>query len=1182
MCSADRNRHSLQEYHRHRLNAAAQQQTASASNSPRGAREAASIPSYSSLYNSWHNSPYDSSHNLLYESSHNKSLYSDSPDAKPTTRSPSPRSILRAGKTFQRAVSFESAVVRMLARIRQLECELERAHYEVAGLQTHRSELLARLDVSDEGWRSAERARGAAVAQLDAVRREAEGKIQDLQAAANAAAREAAGRRAELQAEVDSLGSRHLAALEELADVKAGAERMVPREEAERQVAEARAAAKRATQEAQALGAKLEAVGKARDEAESCKAAALKEKEALLREKAAAEREREGLLRERASLRELRAELDRTKGELACAKVAAELAPGKAPVVAKVPAEAISQHPRAGDLQKSGEDLQASEEEVAWESEGSAAQCAKLGSQLAGTAGTAAAAAQVEAQTLKGDLEIADQRKAATSAEAAGVDAALQAATAEIASLEKRVEGAGKEIKTAHLKAKRSKREAEVGAVAGAHTGGKASALPCVRFWEGAAGAAPPSAVAGADRAAAAPTGAAAETTCAPALADGIAPAGAAAAAPASAVSATAGTRELPEQQVKCQRRQVGWADEAAEARAVEQEGVERAQAPRERVAACGGHGIEKGAEKASARAAALWVPKLTVKVPGRVHTPSGSCSRGKEKEEKGECATRQQQQQQQQLRPGGDDLEVKKAPPGPAAAAAAAAARPCCQLAGGTGLAVDPGNIRDRFKLGKELGRGHFGVVKACEEVGTGKAFACKSVLKANLKKEEEVEELRAEIKLMRYLRGHAHVVEMHALFEDQEAVHLVMELQIVLAVQHCHARGVIHRDLKPENIIFARIGDEFQEPSVKIADFGLAVMLAPGQKAQGLAGSPFYMAPELVRREYYGPEVDVWSMGVVLYTSLSGFLPFWGKDHEQTFAAVLKGEPDYLKKPWPSVSREARKLVKRMLHVDSRRRATIDDILSNPWLLQHCGPARGGAQLFFSARGGGGGAAAAAVAAAAAAGPGAGSGGRAGERGGGGGEALGCASTQQQQQLPTPPSSPNPLKSGLQGFPAFKPTPPHRTPTPPRTGCQAAGAGYVVSAHAHAHAAAELSPPPTVSQLLYPIANSFAQNLPTGAAHQYAQAGPRTPPASPRSPNTPVFAPGKKNTYPLFKSQPQEAPNRHELVMQRPFEKFARAAPAEELSPPSAPSSCSSPCTPCAHSAAPGKLLYHLEVPR
>lgn len=282
---------------------------------------------------------------------------------------------------------------------------------------------------------------------------------------------------------------------------------------------------------------------------------------------------------------------------------------------------------------------------------------------------------------------------------------------------------------------------------------------------------------------------------------------------------------------------------------------------------------------------------------------------------------------------------------------------------------------IKSQYTMGRELGRGHFGVVRQCERIGTGEMVACKSINKESLKKKEEIKELQAEIGIMERLQGHSNVVQLTDVFEDSEAVHLVMELckegdlfdyiarkrrlpeaeaakifrQVVLAVQYCHSQGVVHRDLKPENILFSHLPHEggvhgdthlrtHNHLQVKLADFGLAVVVAPGQTTTGLAGSPFYMAPELVRRKPYGNEIDVWSLGVILYTALSGFLPFWGKSHEQTFAAVCRGEADFVKKPWQIISPEAKSLVRKMLTMDPKRRATIDDILTHPWILAHC----------------------------------------------------------------------------------------------------------------------------------------------------------------------------------------------------------------------------------------------------
>ncbi|CAI5979337.1 unnamed protein product [Closterium sp. NIES-64] len=225
--------------------------------------------------------------------------------------------------------------------------------------------------------------------------------------------------------------------------------------------------------------------------------------------------------------------------------------------------------------------------------------------------------------------------------------------------------------------------------------------------------------------------------------------------------------------------------------------------------------------------------------------------------------------------------------------------------------------------------GTGQFGTVRRCTERLTGARFACKTISKDRLRSEAEQEEVRREVALMQRVGGsgagetqgvaHPGVVQLRGVFEDEHSVHLVMDLceggelfdevvrrgrlserdaanvfaQVASAVAHCHARGVLHRDLKPENILLTR------DPSApfstaplttKLADFGLAVPLQSGNRAMGVAGSPFYMAPEVLLGEY-ALEADVWSLGVILYILLCGAPPFWGPTDKDVFVEVLKG---------------------------------------------------------------------------------------------------------------------------------------------------------------------------------------------------------------------------------------------------------------------------------------------------
>ncbi|CAI7772385.1 unnamed protein product [Closterium sp. NIES-53] len=321
-------------------------------------------------------------------------------------------------------------------------------------------------------------------------------------------------------------------------------------------------------------------------------------------------------------------------------------------------------------------------------------------------------------------------------------------------------------------------------------------------------------------------------------------------------------------------------------------------------------------------------------------------------------------------------------------------------------------GRLEDYFALESAvLGSGQFGSVRRCVEKATGTRFACKSILKSRLTSESERHDVRREVVLMQRLAAgascgatsgaasaagagvapagyspHAGVVQLRAVFEDDAAVHMIMELcdggelfdeivrrgrlserdaaqvfsQIVSAVAFCHSRGVLHRDLKPENILLARYPASAAAPATagtpsaavsaaaaagagqrvvvaKLADFGLAIPLKQGERARGVAGSPFYIAPEVLRGDY-SLEADVWSLGVILYILLCGAPPFWGPTDRDVFMKVLQGAVDMGGEEWSGVSEEAKGLVRCLLQRDPRRRPPAVKILSHPWILLNC----------------------------------------------------------------------------------------------------------------------------------------------------------------------------------------------------------------------------------------------------
>ncbi|CAA0805873.1 Calcium-dependent protein kinase 17 [Striga hermonthica] len=264
--------------------------------------------------------------------------------------------------------------------------------------------------------------------------------------------------------------------------------------------------------------------------------------------------------------------------------------------------------------------------------------------------------------------------------------------------------------------------------------------------------------------------------------------------------------------------------------------------------------------------------------------------------------------------------------------------------------------DVRATYSMGKELGRGQFGVTHLCTHKQTGERFACKTIAKRKLANREDIEDVRREVQIMHHLTGQPNIVELKGAYEDKHSVHLVMELcaggelfdriiakghyteraaaslmrTIVQIVHTCHSMGVIHRDLKPENFLLL---SKDEDSPLKATDFGLSVFYKQGEVFKDIVGSAYYIAPEVLKRRY-GPEVDIWSIGVMLYILLSGVPPFWAESENGIFNAILRGHIDFSSDPWPSISSGAKDLVRKMLMSDPKQRLTASEVLSHPWI--------------------------------------------------------------------------------------------------------------------------------------------------------------------------------------------------------------------------------------------------------
>ncbi|XP_071731370.1 calcium-dependent protein kinase 11-like isoform X2 [Rutidosis leptorrhynchoides] len=264
---------------------------------------------------------------------------------------------------------------------------------------------------------------------------------------------------------------------------------------------------------------------------------------------------------------------------------------------------------------------------------------------------------------------------------------------------------------------------------------------------------------------------------------------------------------------------------------------------------------------------------------------------------------------------------------------------------------------LRDHFTMGKKLGQGQFGTTYLCREKSTGIDYACKSIPKRKLLCKDDYDDVWREIQIMHHLSEHPCVVQINGAYEDNVFVHLVMEMcaggelfdrivqkghysekeaaklmkTIVGVVEACHSLGVMHRDLKPENFLFHSIDEDAQ---LKAIDFGLSVFYKPGQYLSDVVGSPYYVAPEVLHK-HYGPEVDVWSAGVILYILLSGVPPFWAETDSGIFRQILRGKLDFDSDPWPQISESAKDLIKKMLDRRPQQRITAHQVLCHPWIV-------------------------------------------------------------------------------------------------------------------------------------------------------------------------------------------------------------------------------------------------------
>ncbi|KAM4625096.1 serine/threonine-protein kinase D1 [Polymixia lowei] len=251
-------------------------------------------------------------------------------------------------------------------------------------------------------------------------------------------------------------------------------------------------------------------------------------------------------------------------------------------------------------------------------------------------------------------------------------------------------------------------------------------------------------------------------------------------------------------------------------------------------------------------------------------------------------------------------------------------------------------------------LGSGQFGIVYGGKHRKSGRDVAIKIIDKLRFPTKQE-SQLRNEVAILQNLH-HSGVVNLDCMFETPERVFVVMEklhgdmlemilssekgrlperitkflvTQILVALRHLHFKNIVHCDLKPENVLLAS-ADSF--PQVKLCDFGFARIIGERSFRRSVVGTPAYLAPEVLRNKGYNRSLDMWSVGVIIYVSLSGTFPFNEDEdiHDQIQNAAFMYPPH----PWKKVSQEAIDLINNLLQVKMRKRYSVDKTISHPWL--------------------------------------------------------------------------------------------------------------------------------------------------------------------------------------------------------------------------------------------------------
>eukprot|EP01102_Stenamoeba_stenopodia_P019877 TRINITY_DN7598_c0_g1_i1.p1 TRINITY_DN7598_c0_g1~~TRINITY_DN7598_c0_g1_i1.p1 ORF type:complete len:522 (+),score=113.56 TRINITY_DN7598_c0_g1_i1:345-1910(+) len=276
--------------------------------------------------------------------------------------------------------------------------------------------------------------------------------------------------------------------------------------------------------------------------------------------------------------------------------------------------------------------------------------------------------------------------------------------------------------------------------------------------------------------------------------------------------------------------------------------------------------------------------------------------------------------------------------------------------------IETEEGGPQKKYDLRDTLGSGAFATVRLGISRATGEKFAIKIIDKKKFQMNngcQRKDALMDEVKILMAV-NHPNIIGIKEMFDTPKTLYLVLELvtggelfdqiikvgryteeqarelmsQMLEAVEYLHSQGIAHRDLKPENILLKSKTDQI----IKLSDFGLSRIIGEGSFMKTLCGTPQYLAPEVLtkadQKGGYGLEVDMWSLGVIMYILLCGYPPFDDQRSIPIFDQVKLGKFDFPDDPWGTVSDAAKHLIVRMMTLDPTKRITATEAKQHPWM--------------------------------------------------------------------------------------------------------------------------------------------------------------------------------------------------------------------------------------------------------